>query len=152
MSEKKIRSSKDRQGQSPKQQTLNKILIIDDNDVDLFINESLLKEVRLSREVKREISPANVISQLKKTEKLADVPDLIFIDLQVEGKSGLKFLDEFSSLSDFIRNKCKIIVIAGAENYDEKSQILLNPNVIRYLVKPLDIIQLKYILSLTNKA
>jgi response regulator of citrate/malate metabolism len=151
MSEKKIQSSKERQSQSPKQ-ALNKILIIDDNDVDLFINESLLKEVKLSREVKREISPANVISGLKKTQKLADVPDLIFIDLQVEEKSGFNFLDEFSGLSDFIRNKCKIIVIAGADNYEEKTRILLNPNVIRYLVKPLDIIQLKYILSQTTKA
>ena len=121
-------------------------LVIDDNEVDLFINEALLHEIKLSREVRRELSPANMISQLKNTNKLSDVPELIILDMNMEKKDGYSFLDEFRGLSDFIRNKCKIVIVSSTDLNEDKHRVLMNPNVIRYLVKPIDAFQLKEIM------
>lgn len=132
--------------QSSNSAPFSKVIIIDDNDVDHFINESLLHEISLSREIRRELSPANAISELKKTHKLADVPELIFFDLKMENKDGYNFLEEFRRLSDFIRDKCKIVVFAGEEKIENKHRILMNPSVIRYITKPIDVVQLKEIL------
>ena len=122
------------------------VLIIDNSDVDLFINEALLNELCLSREVKHELSPSNVINQLKKADRLSDVPELIFLDLKIENKDGFSFLDEFKQLSDFIKNRCKIVIISDSHQQEDKFRILINPNVIHYLIKPLDAFQLKEII------
>ena len=147
MSTKKIQSKPSHHISGRPQPRFKKIVIINDNDVDLFINEALLNEISLSREVKREDSPFNVISELKQTDRLSDVPELIFLDLKMESKNGYSFLDEFRLLSDFVRNKCKIVVITSAEHNEDKFRILMNPSVIRLLVKPVDVFQIKEIIN-----
>lgn len=146
MSTKKIQSTPSHQLSGRTQPRFKRIVIINDNDVDLFINEALLNEISLSREVKRELSPANVISELKKADRLSDVPELIFLDLKMESKNGYSFLDEFKHLSDFVRNKCKIVIVTSPEHNEDKFRILMNPSVIRLLIKPLDVFQIKDII------
>jgi len=147
MSTKKIHSTPSQSTPGRPQPRFQRIVIIDDNDVGLFINESLLNEISLSREVKRELSPVNVISQLKKAERLTDVPELIFLDLKIENTDGYSFLEEFKHLSDFVRNKCKIVVVTTSERNEDKFRILMNPSVIRLLVKPVDVFQIKDIIN-----
>jgi response regulator RpfG family c-di-GMP phosphodiesterase len=121
----------------------NQVLLIDDSDVDSFSFETLLNEISLSRKIIREISPISAIEKLKKTVRLSDVPELIFIDLNMKKMDGFEFLDEFSRLSDFVRDKCKIVVVSSLDQKEFKTRVLLHPNVIRFLVKPLDVVQLK---------
>ncbi len=150
MAHRKFQSTfNERQGQNPEPPKFDRIVIIDDNDIDLFINESLLKDVKLAREVVCETNTEHVLNQLKHASRLSDVPDLIFIDLKLENKDGKSFLDEFTGLSDFIRSKCKIVITSGADSGMDRSRVLLNPNVILFLVKPLDAYQLKDIITAT---
>jgi two-component SAPR family response regulator len=121
----------------------NKVVIVDDSDVDLFINETILSAAAISREISRESRPENLIKQLQNIDLLKDVPELIFLDLKMNSMSGLDFLAEFSQLSDFVRNKCKIVIVTSSTEKDDKQRALLNPSVVRYLIKPLDIHQLK---------
>ena len=144
MAHKKIQASPEVPGSALPR--FKSVIIIDDSEVDLFINEALLNEIKLSRDVRRELSPANMISQLKNTSKLSDVPELIIFDLNMEKKDGYSFLDEFRGLSDFIRDKCKIVVVSSTDQNEDKFRVLMNPSVIKYLVKPIDAFQLKEIM------
>ena len=146
MPTKKILSKSSQLSSGKIQPRFKRIVIIDDNDVDLFINEVLLKEISLSQEVKRENNTANVINDLKKASRLSEIPELIFLDLNIENQNGFSFLHEFKQLSDFVRNTCKIVVVTSAEHNEEKFRILMNPNVIRLLVKPIDVFQIKDII------
>jgi hypothetical protein len=65
------------------------------------------------------------------------------LGLNGNNKVAIKFLEEFNQLSDFIKNKCKIVVMSNLLEKDEKYRILLNPSVIGYINKPLDANQLK---------
>ena len=121
----------------------DRVLLIDDNKIDLFISETIINSVQLSREIKRELSPLNAIEQLKNAERLSEVPELIFLDLKMEQMDGFAFLEQFNQLSDFIRNKCKIVVITWSEDKNDKYRALMNPNVIRFFRKPLDAYKLK---------
>lgn len=147
MSTKKIQSKPSHQISGKPQPRFKRIVIINESDVDLFINEALLNEISLSREIKREDSPYKVINELKQTVRLSDVPELIFLDLKMECKNGYSFLNEFRHLSDFVRNKCKIVIITSSEHNEEKFRILMNPSVIRLLVKPVDVFQIKEIIN-----
>lgn len=137
--------------ESPEAARYESIVLIDDSDVDLFSSETLLKEIHLSKHVKREISPKSVIDNLKTAKRLDQIPELIFIDLKMKKMDGYKFLDEFNHLSDFVRKKCKIVVMSNDYAFDEKKRIMLHPNVIYFLVKPLDAFQLKGFFRNPNK-
>ncbi|MFZ7116127.1 MAG: response regulator [Bacteroidota bacterium] len=115
------------------------IVLIDDDTVDLFINETILRAAGISKNVKVISNPADFINQLVNTERLSDVPELIFLNLQMSGLQNFDFMSEFSTLSDFIRNKCKIVVITAQPIV----KLLSNTSIVRYLQKPLDVFQLK---------
>ncbi len=116
----------------------SKVLLIDDNKTDLFINETILKSLLFSKEIHSEMYPEKAIEFLKSVEKLSDVPDIIFLDLNMPGMDGFEFLAEFNKLTEFIKSKCKIIVVTSSPNKEDKHKALMNKNVIRYIKKPLD--------------
>ena len=146
MSIKKIQSKPSHQLSGGTQPRFKRIVIINENDLDLFINEALFHEFSLSNEVKYELNPANLINELKKADRLSEIPELIFLDLKMENIEGFSFLDEFKNLSDFVRNKCKIIIVTSQEHNEDKFRILMNPSVIRLLIKPIDVFQIKDII------
>ncbi len=115
------------------------IALIDDNTLDLFINETILKAAGIAKNVSVHSKPADFINQLINTERLSDVPELIFLNLEMSGLENFDFMKEFSCLSDFIRSKCKIVVITAQPIV----KLLSNTSIVRYLQKPLDVFQLK---------
>ena len=141
MSSKKILSHLEPQQESTPR--FNRIVLIDDSGVDLFINEAILKTISLTREIKKIFYPEKFLKQLSKANRLSDVPELIFLDLDMEGMDGFNFLEKFGKLSDFIRNKCKIVIVTSSPAKEDKFRALMNPSVIRYLIKPLDVYHLR---------
>ena len=124
----------------------NKIVLLDDSDIAFFSCETLLKEVHISNEIKREISASSVINNLKSSERLSDIPELIFMDINIKKTDGFRFLEDFNNLSDFVKSKCKIVVLSSNHDLDDKKRILLHPSVIMLLHKPIDAFHLKELL------
>ncbi|MBK7573076.1 MAG: hypothetical protein IPI10_16205 [Bacteroidetes bacterium] len=80
------------------------------------------------------------------TKRLSDVPELIFLNLEMTGLKNFDFLNEFASLSDFIRNKCKIVIVTAQPILE----IVSNTSIVRYLQKPLDVFQLQRIYAINS--
>src|SRR4051812_22241244 len=93
----------------------NRIMVIDNSDVDFFSEKTLLNAISFSKNVDRELCPINAIEKIKKTERLNEVPELIFLQVDDNNNDGYRFLEEFNGLSDFIRNKCKIVVMSNSK-------------------------------------
>jgi CheY-like chemotaxis protein len=120
-----------------------KVMLIDDNEIDLFINGTILKAMSFSKEIHQENNPQKALRFLSNVEKLSDIPDIIFLDLNMPAMGGFEFLAEFNQLSEFVKNKCKIIVVTASPLKEDKHKALMYPNVIRYFIKPLDIYHLR---------
>ena len=121
----------------------NKILLIDDNKTDLFINETIIKSLLLSKEIVQEPNAKNALALLRNVTKLTDAPDLIFLDLNMPGMDGFEFLAEFNQLSEFVKSKCKIVIVTSSASKEDKHRALMNKNVVRYIIKPLDAYHLR---------
>lgn len=120
-----------------------KAIVIDENATELHITSTILNACFVAGEIRTENDPSLVIRHLANVERLSEVPELIFVNLHMESCRRMDFLREFDSLSDFIRNKCKIVVLTHLADLDEKHRVLLHPSVVRYLIKPLDVFQLR---------
>ena len=121
----------------------HKVLLIDDSGTDLFINETILKSLKFSKEISTQSNPEKALNFLRSVEKLSEIPDVIFLDLNMPGMDGFEFLAGFNSLPEFIKNKCKIIVLTSSRNKEDKHKAMMNKSVIRYIMKPLDAYHLR---------
>ncbi|MES2397724.1 MAG: response regulator [Bacteroidota bacterium] len=73
---------------------LNSVLLIDDNEIDCFINRKILESVDVTDILVFE-STITALEYLTQTKK---IPELILLDINIPSMDGFKFIDEFRKL------------------------------------------------------
>ena len=126
----------------------HKAIVIDDNEMENQITETIMRACYVAKEIKLESNPHAAIHNLHNIQRLSEVPELIFVNLHMKSLEKLDFIAEFEGMSDFVKNKCKIIVISNRNDLEEKQRVLMNSSVVRYLVKPLDAFQLREFINI----
>ncbi|MEQ8475325.1 response regulator [Fulvivirga sp.] len=126
-----------------------KVMIIDDNEIDIFINQKVLEFNNFASEIINIQAAQNAIDQLK-SSKIEDIPNLIFLDLNMPIMDGFRFLYEFSLLSDEVRAKIKIVVLTSSDNSNDKEKVAANADVLTYISKPLTDQKLSEIASMLD--
>ena len=128
---------------------VDKTVLIDDSDIDLFIQRRFLEVYDFSNELLLYKSADEALNWLK-TVSVADAPDIIFLDLNMPEVDGFSFLKNFKELPDGIKTKSKIVVLTSSNSAKDRSQAFTYQNVIQFITKPLkqsDIEDLKKIIS-----
>lgn len=114
------------------------VMLIDDNEIDNFINERMITSSGFAEKVVVKNSADNAMLFLKEREQdINALPEIIFLDLNMPGKDGFVFLNEFESLSDLAKQKCKIVVLSSSISPEDINKASTNPYVIKYVNKPL---------------
>ncbi len=113
-------------------------LLIDDNEIDNFINERMITSSGFAEKVIVKNSADNALQFLKEHQNDANtLPEIIFLDLNMPVKDGFVFLNDFEALSDTAKNKCKIVVLSSSISPEDINKASTNPYVIKYVNKPL---------------
>ena len=116
----------------------NSVLLIDDNEIDNFINERMISTSGFSNKVIVKTSCDEAIKFLNQVENDSDaIPDIVFLDLNMPGKDGFAFLTDFENFSEAVKAKCKIVVLSSSISPDDINRASTNPYVIKYVNKPL---------------
>jgi CheY-like chemotaxis protein len=126
--------------------TVRKAVLIDDSEIDLFIQKRFLEVSHFSEELVMYNSANEALSRLKSEQS---PPDVIFLDLNMPDEDGLTFLNNFSNLPTLVTTKSKIVVLTSSESQAERDQVLSFKQVIHFITKPLkntDIEELKRII------
>jgi len=114
-----------------------KVLLIDDNEIDNFINERMITSSGFSAEVIVKNSADAALDFLKTLTKEEDYPAIIFLDLNMPIKDGFAFLEEYEFITDTIKNYAKIVVLSSSISPDDISRASTNAHVFKYVNKPL---------------
>jgi len=118
--------------------SFNSVLLIDDSEIDILVNRRLMELTRFSKNVMVAGSAEEALHFLRhecRSEK--DAPDWIFLDMNLPGKSGYDFLEEFAALPAGIFSATRIIILSVFQKPELLQQALEYPYVFRQMDKPL---------------
>ena len=114
-------------------------MVIDDNQIDLYIAEKVMETTRFAEKVICVSSAKDALAYLKPLyEKPDELPALIFLDINMPEMSGFDFLNEYQHLPENIRKKCIIMMLTTSLDENDRKQAEENRFVKRFLNKPLD--------------
>lgn len=125
--------------------SVRKVVLIDDSEIDLFIQKRFLEVYHFSDDLIMYNSANEALTSLQTTEI---PPDVIFLDLNMPDADGFTFLKNFKNLPPSIVKKSKIVVLTSSESDVDRDQVMAFRNVVYFITKPLkqsDIEDLKII-------
>lgn len=112
----------------------NLALLIDKHDEDNDFNKKVILESKLAKKVLVRNNGKDAIDYLTTNP---DIPDLIFLDINMPIVDGCVFIHEFESLPEIIKDLSKIYILSSSKN-DMYLQKLVEGNEIEGVVsKPL---------------
>ena len=114
---------------------VEKTILIDDSDIDLFIQRRFLEVYEFSSQLVLYKSANEALNDLKLNGKPA--PDVIFLDLNMPEVDGFTFLSKFNELPEPVKTKTKIVVLTSSNSAQDRERALLHKNVIQFITKPL---------------
>ena len=129
---------------------VDKTVLIDDSDIDLFIQRRFLEVYNFSNELVQYKSAAEALSWLNKLNG-EPAPDVIFLDLNMPETDGFGFLKGFDELPEKITNKSKIVVLTSSNSSKDRDQAFENKNVIQFITKPLKQTDIEELRKLVGK-
>jgi len=113
-----------------------KTVLIDDSDIDLFIQKRFLEVFRFTHEIVSYRSAREALGWLSQLDH-KNAPDVIFLDLNMPEMDGFGFLKEFALLPSPVRNKTHIVVLTSSSSAKDRQTAMSDPNVIHFFSKPL---------------
>jgi len=120
------------------------VMLIDDNELDIFVNKKLLEAENFSSNVISHLSAQDALDYLKKHSSSVDeIPNLIFLDIMMPGMDGFGFLDEFGKLDNSIKSKTRIVMLSTTDSFKDLNRANQSPYVYKFLNKPLTAAVLK---------
>ena len=115
-----------------------KVLLVDDNEIDNFINERMITSSGFAEKVIVKTSSDDAIRYLiDNQEEEEQLPEIVFLDLNMPVKDGFAFLADFRTTNETVRKKCKVVVLSSSISPDDINRASTDVHVFKYVNKPL---------------
>jgi len=114
------------------------VMLVDDNDTDNFISKRIIEITKFAKRVEVKNSGKSALDYLRENQdNIEDLPNLIFLDINMPIVDGFVFLYEFEKFNETIKDKCKVIILSSSDNKRDIDKIVNNNHVIKFITKPL---------------
>jgi CheY-like chemotaxis protein len=117
---------------------LNCVLLVDDDQINNFLNERIIKKLGVSNKIKTSQNGEEALLYLAKNCCTFEdgYPDLILLDNNMPEMNGIEFMESFNEINFNSNSRVKVVVLTASENPNDKEK-LKDLGVEAYLIKPL---------------
>lgn len=115
---------------------VDKVVLIDDSEIDLFIQRRFLEVFNFSRQLETFASAKEALHWLSALDP-SSMPQIIFLDLNMPDVDGFGFLLSFSKLPAAKRDGIRVVILTSSNSRSDLDKALAFENVVHFITKPL---------------
>jgi CheY-like chemotaxis protein len=116
------------------------VLLVDDSELDNFINEKIIRASRFSCDVRVSSSVKDALTFIQAIPSGAgdeQVPGVIFIDLNMPVMSGYEFISHIRPMLEGILKSTRLVILTSSLHEQDRINVKEISEEIIYLNKPL---------------
>lgn len=113
---------------------LKSVLLIDDDDVTNFYNGHLIRKMNIADNISEVMNGREAIEYLLHADNM---PELLFLDINMPVMNGFEFLEEYEKLSEDRKGNFLILMLTSSLSPIDKSRASQFPSLTDYYPKPL---------------
>ena len=121
------------------------IMFIDDDPISNFVGSRTLEHFKLADEVVSCMSGIEGLDYLNEVNSMAELPDLIFLDLNMPEMNGWEFLEEYRTIKHRLPKDIKIVILTSSDYVEDIKKARSYEEVADYITKPLKLEDLQEI-------
>jgi CheY-like chemotaxis protein len=115
-----------------------KVMLIDDDPIEHFINERILQVNLFANKIIQVGNAKDGLNYLQRDlHEKNEMPEVIFLDINMEGMDGYEFMHAFQQLPIEIKSNVKVVILSSSLIPEEISVFYQYPEVKAFLEKPL---------------
>jgi CheY-like chemotaxis protein len=120
--------------------TIESILLVDDDEINNFLNAMIIEETDLAHNIKTYTSAEKALQYLKESvkNKKKDLPELILLDVNMPEMDGWDFLEEYKKIIGTNLKRTKLMMLSSSMHERDVSKAKSYKFVVDYLPKPLN--------------
>ena len=91
----------------------------------------------------------DALNFLKSTQEAEELPEVIFLDINMPVMNGWEFMEEFAKIRNMLKKKIEIYILSSSTDSHDIKKAKSNPEIKDYIVKPLtpDLLKTIFILE-----
>ncbi|MGB0430097.1 MAG: response regulator [Bacteroidia bacterium] len=119
---------------------ISKVYLVDDDEINNFICTNILKKINFSDNVVAYESGTEALEALKAalTNNQEDVPDVIFLDINMPIMNGWDFLEEFKAIKGQINKTISLFMLSSSIYQADVEKSKQYEEVVDFVTKPLN--------------
>lgn len=117
--------------------TFQKVMVIDDNPVDLYIAKKILEKTSFADEILAYNSAIDALQYLRNNNGEQALPDVILVDIYMPEMSGFEFMEAYRDLPAELKRHCKVYIISSSIDSKDIRRANEDENVVAFQEKPL---------------
>jgi CheY-like chemotaxis protein len=128
---------------------INLAYIIDDDDITIYLADTLMKKVNFCENVEKFTRGIDAINRLKFALQVEEnIPDVILFDLDMPGMDGWEFIEEFSKLP--LKKEIPAFIFTSAMDNEDIEKSEHYEAIKGVILKPLNVQKINKILRLMD--
>lgn len=117
---------------------IKNLTLVDDDDVFVFLTKKTIEQTHLVDLIRVFNNGMDALNFLKENkDNIAELPEIIFLDLSMPIMNGWQFLEEYTKLNPHIGKKISIFICSSSISQDDITRAKAINEVTDYIIKPI---------------